>query len=160
MSRVFSRQRVLLVTAAVGLWLLLTDGDPASWLVGVPVIALALAYGERVAGPAGTPLSLVGILLFIPFFLRESLLGGIDVARRVLAYRPRVQPGFARYPLSLRSAPARVLFANTVSLLPGTLTVEMRDQEIELHALDMRGDYYTELARLERAVGRVFGEVH
>jgi len=158
MNALFSRQSLVLLAIAVGLWMLLTRGDPASWLVGGPVVALALWYGSRLPGPAHSSVSLVGILRFIPFFLRESLLGGVDVARRVLAYRPRVRPGFARYPMTLRAEPARVMFANSVSLLPGTLTVQLRDDQLELHTLDTRADHLGDLARLERAVGRIFGE--
>lgn len=67
-------------------------------------------------------------------------------------------PGFATYPLRLHHPGARLLFANSVSLLPGTLAVDLRDDCLAIHALDRDSDFTAELRRVESAVGRVFGE--
>ena len=80
------------------------------------------------------------------------------VARRVLATPMRIAPGFATYPLRLHHPGARLLFANSVSLLPGTLAVDLRDDCLAIHALDRDSDFTAELRRVESAVGRVFGE--
>lgn len=140
------------------LWWLLTDGDPASWAVGLPFVAVAAfaAYRARPAGGAG--LSPVGIVRFIPMFLRESLRGGVDVARRVLGREVRVAPTFVRYPLRLRTAGAQVMFVNVISLLPGSLAADLRAGHIEIHLLDGTLPVEDELRRLEAAVGRVHGE--
>ncbi|MBE0509552.1 MAG: Na+/H+ antiporter subunit E [Chromatiales bacterium] len=45
--------------------------------------------------------TLLGWLRFIPFFLLQSLLGGIDVARRAFHPRTPLSPTLIRYPLSL-----------------------------------------------------------
>jgi len=140
------------------LWLILAGTDPTSWIIGVPAVMLAAVYARRLAGAPPADLSAPGIVRFVPYFLWQSLLGGLDVARRVLRPRLRIAPGFHRYPLRLTNPAARVFFLDSVTLLPGTLSADMREGVIELHALDAAADPAPALADLERRVGLLFGE--
>ena len=156
---VVSGLRLSVLVAAIGLWLLLTAGDMASWLIGAPAV-VAAAWSVTAAPVArGGAFSLRAALRFLPFFLWESLRGGVDVAARVLARRPRVRPGFDTYPMRLKQQASRMLFANTVSLLPGTLAAELSGDSLQVHALDTSSNFLGELERLERLVGRIYGEV-
>ncbi len=148
---------VLATAAGLGaLWWLLTDGAAGSWLLGVPVVAAA-AWSVRRLRPAGTgSLSLPGILRFVPFFLAESVRGGVDVALRTLAPRMRISPGFIDYRVGLARRDARVFFTNCVCLLPGTLALEQREDSLRLHLLDASRDATSELRRLEQAVARIY----
>jgi multicomponent Na+:H+ antiporter subunit E len=148
---------MLLPTAAwATVWWVVAGGDPSSWSVGVPAVALA-AWATLRLGPAhGLRLSVRGLVAFLPFFLWESLRGGTDVALRTLAPRLRVDPAFVRYRLRLRQGPACTFYANCVSLLPGTLAADLAGDWIEVHALSGTANASAELARLERAVSRVF----
>ena len=95
---------------------------------------------------------------FLPFFIWESIRGGIDVALRVLAPTPRVAPGFHDYTITLESEPARLLFANTVSLLPGTLSADVKDDLVRVHSLDKAVDTAAELQRLEHRIADLYRE--
>ena len=139
-----------------GLWWLLTGGDSASWLVGLPAVAAAAWAAGRLQSAGGPPVSLPGLLLFLPFFLWESLRGGIDVMLRTLAPRMRIHPGTAEYRTGLRREDARVFFANCLCLLPGTLAADLSGDRITVHLLDARVDPGEDLKRLERAVARVY----
>lgn len=151
--------QLLPVAGLAFLWWVLSDGEPASWLVGAPAVLFAVWAGRRIGGrPDGTP-SPIGLLRFLPFFVRESVRGGIDVARRVLGRRLRVSPGFFSYVTRLRGRQARLLFVGSVSLLPGTLAADIQDDRLQIHALDSGSDLCGELQRLETAVARVYGEV-
>ncbi|MCB1799426.1 MAG: Na+/H+ antiporter subunit E [Gammaproteobacteria bacterium] len=149
---------LLSIAGLAGLWWLLSGGGASSWLIGVPVVLAAAWASRRLGGMAAPGLSISGLARLAPFFLRESVRGGVDVARRVLVVPMRIAPGFATYPLRLRHPGARLLFANSVSLLPGTLSVDLRDDCLAIHALDRDSDFTGELRRVESAVGRVFGE--
>ncbi len=138
------------------LWWIVADGDPASWTVGIPTVLVATWAARRLGTGAGMRLSIGGLLRFVPFFLWESLRGGVDVASRTLGLRLRVKPGFVRYRTRLRDPAARVLLANCVSLLPGTLSAEIEGDWLTIHALDSETDQVPELARLESAVARLF----
>jgi len=121
---------VLPLAAAAAVWLVLSGGQASSWLVGVPTVVAAVWAGRalRAAHSAEAPAARVrwsALPGFALFFLYESLRGGIDVARRLLHRRPAVAPGFIDYRCALPAGGARLLFANSVSLLPGTLSADL-----------------------------------
>lgn len=94
----------------------------------------------------------------MPFFLWESLRGGIDVALRTVVPKMRIQPGFSALGMRLLRADACVFLANCMSLLPGTLVADMKEEQIRVHLIDVDMDADKELRRPERAVARVFPE--
>ncbi|MET0066919.1 MAG: Na+/H+ antiporter subunit E [Candidatus Thiodiazotropha sp.] len=140
------------------IWWMLTGGNAASWVVGVPVVTAVVWSAWRLRGGDVTRISLPGLLRFIPFFIWESIRGGVDVASRVLRPRMTIQPGFVSYSSGLRTPAARLLFLNCISLLPGTLAADIADSEVRIHTLDLQGETGKELSRLEHRVAAVFGE--
>lgn len=139
-----------------GLWWLLSDGDPASWVIGLPTVATAGWYAQRLGNGHGGAASLTGLLHFMPFFFRESLRGGGDVALRTLAPRMRINPGFTELRTKLRRQDARKLLVNCMNLLPGTLAADLRGDTLSVHLLDVAVNAEQELRRLERAIARIF----
>jgi multicomponent Na+:H+ antiporter subunit E len=139
-----------------GLWWLLTDGMPASWVIGIPVVLAAVWATHRLHGVHADRISLTGLLRFAPFFLWESLRGGVDVAARTLAPRIRVRPGFIDYTTRLQGTASRVFFLNCLSLLPGTLAADLNGDRLTVHMLDAEVNPGDGLQRLERAVLRVY----
>lgn len=142
-----------------GLWWVLSDGSVASWLIGLPALASAAWASRRLDGLSAARVSLLGLARFVPFFLWQSLRGGVDVALRTLAPRMRIRPGFSHYRTGLNTPSARTLFVNCVSLLPGTLAADLQGEWLEIHALSIESDPHAELARLERVVARVFRDI-
>jgi multicomponent Na+:H+ antiporter subunit E len=147
-----------LVALPGAFWWLLTAGGPFSWHLGIPAVLAAAWAGARLGASGDSTWSALGAAQFALVFLRESVRGGIDVAGRTLAPTPRVATGFRDYRIRLRDARARLLFVNTVSLLPGTLAADLEGDRLKVHALDINQDIAGELATLERAVGRVYRE--
>ena len=140
-------------------WLLLSGDNWQSWLVGLPTVLLAAWSAVRLRGSDEGRMHLSGLLRFLPLFIKESVLGGIDVVSRVMRPTMRIAPGFFDYRIGLSQPSARLLFLNTLSLLPGTLTSDLDGDMLRIHALDREADLEQELARLERAVAAVYGEV-
>lgn len=137
------------------LWWALTDGDAQSWWLGIPAVVLAL--GASVALLPPVPLVWWELVKFTPCLLWRSLRGGVAVAW--LAFHPRmpIDPALIDYPLRLPPGLPRVFLANTVSLLPGTLSVALDLGTLKVHVLDRRNDVFSELAALEQGVARMFG---
>lgn len=152
-TRVLSRIMVL-----GGIWWVLVDGEASSWWFGLPAVGLAVMV-SLLLPPAPTPLHLSpgGLALFMPFFLVQSLRGGVDVMRRALHPRLPLEPALICYRLGLGEASARVFMANAVSLLPGTLIADLDGDQLIVHSLDVRMPVHEQLRELERRVGRVFG---
>ncbi|MEA2094975.1 MAG: Na+/H+ antiporter subunit E [Pseudomonadota bacterium] len=137
------------------LWWILTEGAINSWLVGVPVVVFAvLASGTLLPAVSW---SLSGIVRFVPFFLWRSLYGGVDVARRALHPRLPISPGLFDHRWRLPPGLPRVFMANTVSLLPGTLSTELDEEHLCVHILDHTGDFASELTLIEARVAQLFG---
>ncbi len=137
------------------LWWILTQGAINSWLVGAPVVLLAvLASGWLLPAISWSP---SGVVRFIPFFLWRSLYAGVDVARRALHPKLPISPGLFDYRWRLPPGLPRVFMANTVSLLPGTLSAELGKEHLRVHVLDQSGDFISELSLVEERVARLFG---
>ena len=137
------------------LWWILTEGATNSWLVGAPVVLLAVLASEVLL--PGVSWSLPGAVRFVPFFLWHSLHGGVDVARRALHPRLPISPELFDYRWRLPPGLPRVFMANTVSLLPGTLSAELDDAHLRVHVLDETGAFTAELQVVEVHVARLFG---
>lgn len=157
LQRLWSPGGFLKRTGLYGLvWFLLTGADGASWVVGAPVILVAAAVSLALRGPASESPGLAGIFTFGLFFLRQSLVSGIDVMRRAFSPGLQLNPGLVVYDSFLPPGPARVLFANTISLLPGTLSVDLDDQTVLVHALDVELPVWASLQNLEGRIAKLF----
>ena len=144
--------RILLTLTAI--WLVIAGLEPSSWIIGVPALLFA-TWSAIVLMPDSLPghrpgIQLGGLLRFIPFFAIESIRGGLDVAARVMRPRLRTDPGFQSYQMQLTDPIARVVFLDSISLLPGTLSADILDDHIKVHALDTSHDLSPSLQRLER----------
>lgn len=137
------------------IWWILTGGEPGSWLIGGVVIVLATLTSLSLLPKI--PFSTLGFIRFVPFFLWRSFKGGIDVARCALHPRLPLAPSLREYTFRLPKGPARVFMANTVTLLPGTLSVDVGDAGLLVHMLDETRPFDTELDAVERRVADLFG---
>lgn len=138
------------------IWLILTGGRADGWLPGVVVVIPAAVASLLLPATHAWSWRLAGLCRFLPFFLRRSLLAGLDVARRALAPDPKLRPGLHRYYWRLPPGPARLFFANTVSLLPGTLSIGLDREKLLIHTLDGNRELDKELSILEEMVNRLF----
>lgn len=136
------------------IWWILTDGVASSWWIGVPAVLLAVVTSAALL-PA-TPFVWSEFLRFVPFFLMRSLLGGIDVAWRAFHPGLPIAPDLIEYPLQLPPGLPRVFMANTVSLLPGTLSAALDQNVLKVHVLDNQSSYQAELVALEQRVAAIF----
>ena len=135
-------------------WLVLVDGDIYLWWFGLLAALAAAGLSIVLIPPAPRWLSPLALARFVPFFLIQTCIGGVDVGRRALA--GAVEPVFFDYPLALRSEPARLTFACLVSLLPGTLTARLDADTATIHVLARDMPAREVLARLEHHVAAIF----
>ncbi|HAI21155.1 MAG TPA: hypothetical protein DCM14_04570 [Clostridiales bacterium UBA8153] len=83
-------------------------------------------------------LNLRGMLLWAQYglcFLAELVKSNIAVARLVLSPRMEITPRIVRLPGRLRTELARVILCNSITLTPGTLTVDMDERAFAVHAI-------------------------
>lgn len=138
-------------------WWVVVEGRPGSWAVGAPVVAAAALVAALVVPFPRRRVRPLGALRFLAYFAVQSLKGGLDVARRALSPALPIAPGFVTIRTTLPPGAPRVLFADTVSLLPGSLTVDVRDDEVLVHGLDAGPALLADARDLERRVADLFG---
>ena len=75
------------------------------------------------------------ILAFIPTFCYYSFMGAIGVARLAIKPNLKLNPFFYTLPLNPKNS-HHALIANIYSLMPGTLSVDIKPNQLKLHILD------------------------
>lgn len=153
-----ARARAFALRAALAAltWYALTDGATTwdAWAIGVPAILFAAALGSALPP---FDWSWRGAFRFVAFFARESWSGGVDVARRAFDPRMPLAPGLFEHPLDMPDDLARVAVANTSSLLPGSLVVDVHSDKLLIHALDVEHPSTKRtVAATEAAVAQMF----
>lgn len=138
------------------LWTLFTGARVDSWIIGGPVVAAAAATAVLLTPHPRWRGSVRGLLRFGPHFVVASILGGVDVAWRSLHPRLPIHPQLIEYQFRLPPGAARVFFISIVSLLPGTVSADVRGDRLQVHVLDCRGPIQQRLAALERVVASLF----
>jgi len=146
---------VLRLSMFLLIWWALSNGIPSSWWFGAPAILLALIISIALVPPIN--LVWYECFRFIPFFLKNSLVGGVDVAWRAFHQRLPIAPDLIDYPLRLPRGLSQVFMANTVNLLPGALSAALENNTLKVHVLDSQKDFLGELEEVEQHVARIFG---
>lgn len=138
-------------------WWVVSEGRPGSWGVGIPTVAVAALVAaavvplpDRWPRPSALP-------RFLLAFLAGSLRGGVDVSRRVLSPSLPIDPGLATFRLRLPEGAPRVLLADVLSLLPGTVTVDLDGDRLVVHGLDRGPSLEAGVRELEHRVADLFG---
>ena len=144
-----------------GFWLLLIGPDPADLAAGVFAAAAATWTSLRLLPPSGGRLRYAVLARLALRFGQESIMGGVDVARRALSVRLPLRPWFVVYPVHLPPGPARNVFGALTSALPGTLPsgVDNRGALI-YHCLDVGQPVAAQLAIDEELLIRALGGTH
>lgn len=104
---------------------------------------------------------LVFIFVYLPVFLWQLVLANIDVARRVLSPKIPLNPGFVKVDTELEGEFAKLTLANSITLTPGTLSIDVHEQDIYIHTVDVKGKTQEEnkkniSSRFERILGVIF----
>jgi len=89
------------------------------------------------------PLRLLWFAYYVPVFIWECLKANIDVAFRVIHPDLPIRPGTIRVKTTLRSELGLTFLANSITLTPGTTTVDVDKGNgyIYVHCLCVRKDF-------------------
>ena len=79
-------------------------------------------------------------LIYLVIFIWECIKANFDVAYRVLHPAMPIKPGIVRLKTSLKSEFARTLLANSITMTPGTITVDIIDDEYYIHWIYVKSE--------------------
>lgn len=138
-----------------GVWIVVDQGaQPANLVVGALASAAATWASLVLLPPAAGRVRVGVLLLLLPRFLWQSLVAGLDVARRAFSPGLPLAPGFVDYPVGLPRGSARNAFELISSLMPGSVPTDETEAKVEYHCLDARQPVVEQLAAEERAYAK------
>jgi multicomponent Na+:H+ antiporter subunit E len=157
----------LLAVALLGFWLLLSGRlDPLFLVMGiVSAIAIAIASTpllERTIGGAGTHprVKVFKLVPYVLWLLGRMLASATQIAWIVINPRVPPEPGIVRLRTGLRSPAARAMLSNSLTLVPGTMTLEMDEHELTVHSFTPDAVDDLASAAMQNRIAAIFGDVH
>ncbi len=127
------------------IWMLLNNSFSLpiiiSGLVISLVIALVFCSGCGVFTEMRiSPKAFIYTILYLLVFLGELIKSNLDLARRVVTPSLPINPGIVEVKTSLKSEMGRLILADSITLTPGTLTVDIHEETLYIHWVDVRSD--------------------
>ena len=106
--------------------------------MGILSCAFVVYLADRldIIDEEGHPVHLIwGLILYIPWLLWAIIKANIDVAKRILSPRLPIAPRIVRVNGTQKTDLCRVIFANSITLTPGTVSLDLDEEDIVVHAL-------------------------
>lgn len=134
-----------LTAILVALWLTLSGHYTLSGenhlLIGLGILSIGAAVGltsrMRILDGETVPLArFVPLVRYWGWLGREIVAANLSVVRLTMKPDMDIEPRLVRVPVDLRSGLGRCVFANSITLTPGTVTVDIEEDGYLVHALD------------------------
>jgi multicomponent Na+:H+ antiporter subunit E len=138
----------------LALWLVIAGAHVGDLPAAAAAIALATWASLILLPPSRARFSIPAVALLVLDFLYQSVVAGVDVARRALHPGLPLRPGLVAYPTGLAPGHARNVFTTLTSLLPGTVPAADEGQELVYHCLDVDQPVLAQLAAEEARLSR------
>jgi multicomponent Na+:H+ antiporter subunit E len=167
-------RKITLTILSFVIWFLLVwpfdpvDGtlDLQSIIAGVIVAVLVgLYFGDKIDRKlqlTNVFKRIFWIIVYIPVFFWYVVVANLDVVYRVIHPDMPIHPGIVKVKTTLKNPAGRTMLANSITLTPGTLTVDIGDDDyLYIHWINVKSDDIEEatrdiVARFETFLRRIF----
>lgn len=134
-------------------WLLLNNSLKTEIMLlglGISLVLPLLLCGkcEVFTNLSLSPKAILYSFLFLFTFILELFKANFDVARRVLTPSLPINPGIVEVKTKLTSKIGRVILADSITLTPGTFTLELEGDRLFVHSIDVKSTDVAENTRL------------
>lgn len=159
----------ILVATLIGFifWVLLNNTlDPFILAIGAGLaLILALLFCAQCnvfSELKLTPAAFGYTFLYLVVFLVELVKSNLDVARRVVTPSLPINPGIVEVKTQLKSRMGRMILANSITLTPGTLTIDIREDTLYIHWIDVQtedkqGATEKIVRKFEKYLAKIYG---
>ncbi len=149
--------------ALMAFWLVLTGSATAIDLATGAVLSIVIGvFATRLLWAEDVPLlsavQVWRLMLFIPYLLLHMVIAAAHVARIVIDPRMPMAPLTVEHDTAFERTVARVAYANSIGMTPGTLVIDAEDGRFLVHCLDAEFARDVSQGDLERRVSRIFEE--
>jgi len=103
-------------------------------------------------------LSSLRIILYLPWLLYQILIANFRVAYLVLHPKMPISPALIKFQTELQRGISQVTLANSITLTPGTVTIDLKDGNFIIHALEPGAAQSLTDGEMQRKVGVIFNE--
>jgi len=126
-------------------------------LGGLSCLAVVvITWRMRILDDEGAPLELtLGALLYMPWLLWEIFKANLSVAWRILHPGLPIEPTVIRIKPSQRTELGQVIYGNSITLTPGTVTIDVEGGELIVHALTREAAEGLRSGAMDRRVSRL-----
>lgn len=147
------------------LWLALAGINVEELIVGgIVSIILAVILSSVVDYEFGLGTVIVGIkfiVLYIPLFIWKLIQANLQMAKIVLSPKLPINPGFVVIKTGLQKDISKLSLTNSITLTPGTLSIDSVDDEVLIHWVDVKGgsqsDHRDMISKsFEKTLGGIF----
>ena len=156
--------RLILIAMTLFAYWLLLSGHYTPWLIGAGAVCSAgiVAFGTRMGftDEEGYPAGLLPrAVIFWPWLAVEIVKSALGVARLIIDPRLPISPKLIRVDATQKTAVGLTTFANSITLTPGTISVEVseRNRQIWVHAISADTAAGLEDGEMDRRVSRFEG---
>lgn len=112
--------------------------DPGNLFVfSVLAVIVSTIYRNYLRSPVVSPKKIIFALIYIFYLFIEIIKANIDVALRVIKPVIPINPGIVTVRTKLKSPVGRMILANSITLTPGTLSVDINDDILYIHWIDV-----------------------
>lgn len=146
-------KRIVLFIVSFIFWVLLTwTSDRQHLLVGVIVAFLVAVIFGNIFVKEPKKCFQIGRYLwlcyYIPVFLWECIKANFDVAYLVLHPKMPIHPGIVKIKTNLKTEIAKTFLANSITMTPGTLSVDIEDEYLYIHWINVKSTETKEATKL------------
>jgi len=133
-----TRSTAVMFATLLLFWLMLM-GRPTVDVLVVGVLAslvIAILYPNGLSFFTefrATPEAFIAGLRYYGYFFKELVISNLRLAAVVLSPSLPIKPGIVKVRTRLKSRMGRLMLANSITLTPGTLTVEMDGEWLYIH---------------------------
>lgn len=128
--------RIVSAILLFAFWLLLSASyDPAHVVAGA-FFAGVVAWLNPPRAATTRKVSWLAVLGYLPWLSGRILKSALHVSRLILDPTLPISPRLIRHKTELRSDGELVVLGNSITLTPGTITVEVAPGELVVHAID------------------------
>jgi multicomponent Na+:H+ antiporter subunit E len=158
------KRALSLVILLATLWWLLSGqtsplllGFGAASVIGTVWLTHRMGVVDRESHPVHLSMALARYWVHL---IREIAVSNIDVARAIIAPRLRIEPHFLRVRTAQPTDLGKVILANSITLTPGTVTVDLDGDELLVHALTRASGQAVSAGWLDALIPRDVEETH
>lgn len=117
------------------------------------LLTIFLSHRMKIIDHESYPLHLsVRLLRYYLFLAKEIIVANVDVIKRILTPGRSISPKIITLPANQQTDLSKVIYANSITLTPGTVTLDLSGNELKVHALTNEGAEDLQTGRMAQAV--------